>query len=201
MKLYYTPGACSLSPHIVLKESGQAYELEKVDLGKKRTETGKDYLTINPKGSVPALQLDNGEILTEGPAIVQYLSDQKPDAKLAAPAGTLERYRLQEMLNYISTELHKNYSPLFNPTIHESHRKMVVDNLSKRYEYLAKLLENKPYLLGENFQLPDAYLFVVTNWAKPLHFDLSPWPIIQQYHAKIAARPAVQAAMKEEGLL
>lgn len=200
MKLYYTPGACSLSPHIVLKESGQAHELEKVDLSNKRTETGKDYLTINPKGSVPALQLDSGEILTEGPAIVQYLADQKPEAKLAAPAGTLERYRLQEILNYISTELHKNYSPLFNPNIHDSHKKIVTDNLGKRYEFLAKLLENRPYLLGDNFQVADAYLFTVTQWAKKFNFDLSRWPAIQQYQARIAARPAVQAAMKEEGL-
>ncbi len=201
MKLYYTPGACSLSPHIVLNEAGFNYQLEKVDLKTKRTETGKDYLTVNPKGSVPALELDNGEILTEGPAIIQYLADQKPASKLAPPAGTMERYRLQEMLNFISTEIHKSYSPLFNPNAHEAQKKTSIENLTRRYEFVAKALEGKPYLFGENFLVADAYLFTVTNWARLLKFDLSPWPVLQQYQTRIAARPAVQKALKEEGLV
>lgn len=201
MKLYFYPGACSLSPHIVLREAGFDFQLEKVDLKNKKTESGQDYLTINPKGYVPALELDDGQILTEGPVIVQYLADQKPDSKLAPPAGTIERYRLQEVLNFISTEIHKQYSSLFNPNAPEEQKKAAKENLTRRYEFIAKVLSDKPYLFGNTFLVADAYLFTVSNWSKFLNFDLSPWPVIQQYQARIAARPAVQKAMKEEGLL
>ena len=201
MKLYYTPGACSLSPHIVANEAGFNLQLEKVDLKGKKTESGKDFNSINPKGYVPALELDDGQVLTEGPAIVQYLADQKPGSKLVPPNGTLERARLHEMLNFITAELHKNYGPLFNPNTHEAHRKASIENLTRRYEYVAKLLEDRPFLFGENFSVADAYLFTVNNWAKPLNFDLSAWPVIEKYQARVAARPAVQKAMKEEGLI
>ncbi|MFO1519693.1 MAG: glutathione transferase GstA [bacterium] len=201
MKLYYTPGACSLSPHIVMCEAGLSFQLEKTDLKAKKTETGKDYWAVNPKGSVPALEVREGEVLTEGPAIVQYLADQKPESRLAPPVGTLERYRLQEMLNFISTELHKQYSPLFYPDTHETQKKKALETLAKRYEFLSGILKDRPYLLGDAFTVADAYLFTVTNWARFLNFDLSPWPVIQQYQARIAERPAVQRAMKEEGLL
>jgi glutathione S-transferase len=201
MKLYYTPGACSLSPHIVLSEAGFDFQLEKVDLKAKKTATGRDYLTINPKGYVPALELDDGQALTEGPAIVQYIADRKPESKLAPPNGSLERYRLQEMLNFISTEIHKQYSLLFNPNTPEAQKKVSFENLAKRYAFVAKLLEGKSYLFGETFSVADAYLFTVTNWAKNLKVDLSPWPILSQYQIRVASRPAVQSALKEEGLL
>jgi glutathione S-transferase len=201
MKLYYAPGACSLSPHIVLCEAGLDFQLEKVNLKEKKTETGKDYLAVNPKGYVPALELDDGQILTEGPAIVQYLADKKPEAKLAPPHGTMERYRLEEMLLFISTEIHKQYGLLFRPDTVEEQKKIAKENLKRRYEFVAKLLDGKKYLFGDTFLVADAYLFTVTNWAKRLEVDLSPWPVIGQYQARVAARPAVQKAMKEEGLL
>lgn len=201
MKLYYARGACSLSPHIVLCEGGFDYQLEKTDLKTKKTESGQDYLAINPKGYVPALQLDSGEILAEGPAIVQYLADQKPDARLAPKAGSMARYHLQEMLNFISTEIHKQYGLLYNSQVPEAQKNLSLEALKRRYAYLAEILQGKTYLFGEDFSVADAYLFTVTSWAKFLKLDLSPWPTIQQYQERIAARPAVQRAMKEEGLL
>lgn len=201
MKLYYSPGACSLSPHIVLREAGLNFELEKVDLRTKKTESGKDFTTINPKGYVPTLQLDDGSILTEGPAIIQYLADKAPQARLAPANGTLERYRLQELLNFISTELHKGFSPLFNPAYPEEVKKMVRDNLGKRFDGLRTTLEKGPYLTGEQFTVADAYLFTVLGWGQWTGVDLAQWPVLKAYHARVAERPHVQAALKAEGLL
>ena len=201
MKLYYSPGACSLSPHIVLREAGLSFDVEKVDLGSKKTESGKDFNTINPKGYVPALQLDDGSILTEGPAIVQYLADKAPQSKLAPANGTMERYRLQELLGFIGTELHKGFSPLFNPTYPEDAKKIIRDNLAKRFNYLNSFLEKGPFLTGEQFTVADAYLFTVLGWTAFVKIDLGQWPVLKAYHARVAGRPAVQEALKAEGLL
>lgn len=199
MKLYFSPGACSLSPHIVLLESGLTFTTERVDLRTKVTASGADYRTINPKGSVPALELD-GVVLTEGPAIVQYLADLAPDKQLASPAGSLQRYQLQEWLNYISTEVHKNYSPLFNPAANDDIKNYAKANLATRYAYLNTVLGGRDYLNGQ-FSVADVYLYVVTNWASRVGVDLSACPAVQQHHARIHARPAVQQALRDEGLL
>ena len=201
MKLYYAPGACSLSPHIVAREAGIDLQLVKVDLKAKKTESGEDYLKINPKGYVPALQLDDGSVLTEGPAIVQYLADKAPAKKLAPAAGTMERYRLQEWLNYISTEIHKQYSPLFSEATPEATRKAEHEYLTKRYGLVEKALESKPYLMGDSFSVADAYLFTVTNWGKFVKYDLSGFPKTLDFQKRIAARPGVQKALREEGLI
>ncbi|HMN82091.1 MAG TPA: glutathione transferase GstA [Burkholderiaceae bacterium] len=201
MKLYLSPGACSLSPHIVLHEAGLPHESEKVDLRARKTASGTDYTTINPKGYVPALVLDDGAVLTEGPAIVQYLADRKPDSGLAPSAGSLERYRLQEWLNFISTELHKQYSPLFNPAATDDMKKMFTDRLHGRYAWLDKQLTGRQYLMGDRFTVADAYLFTVMNWAQRLKFDMSKYPNLMAYVGRVAARPAVQAAMRAEGLI
>ncbi|MHB1544047.1 MAG: glutathione transferase GstA [Gammaproteobacteria bacterium] len=200
MKLYYSPGACSLSPHIVAREAGLSLVLERVDLKTKKTEKGLDFMTVNPKGYVPTLEMDDGAILTEGPVIVQYLGDRKPDSGLVPPAGTPERYRLQEWLNFVSTELHKQYSPLFNPALPAEIKKIFAGNLERRYGFVAKTLENEPFLMGARFTAADAYLFTVTNWAKTVQFDLSKWPAIIDYQKRIASRPAVQQAFAAEGL-
>jgi glutathione S-transferase len=200
MKLYMKQGACSLSPHIVLEEAGLPYETEVVDLKTKVTATGADYWAINPKGYVPALLLDNGELLTEGPAIVQYLADQVPAKKLAPANGTLERYRLQSWLTFIGTEIHKSYSAFFNPAAGDDWKAAAKALLERRYEYLDQQLAGKSYLMGEDFTVADAYLFTVSCWAKPLKFDLSKWSNVSAYMARVAARPAVQAALKAEGL-
>ena len=200
MKLYYSSGACSLSPHIVAREAGIAVQLVKVDTKTKRTESGADFLAINPKGYVPVLELDNGEVLTEGPAIVQYLADQKPASGLAPANGTLARYRLQEMLGYINSELHKSYSPLFKPDTPEATREERKEYLRKRYAFLDGVLARQPWLLGEQFTAADAYLFTVTNWARHVELDLSGFPAVQAFQARVAERPAVQAAMDAEGL-
>lgn len=200
MKLYYSPGACSLSPHIVLREAGIPFEAEKVNLKTKKTDTGIDYETINPKSYVPALVMNNGELLTEGPAIVQYLADQAPEKKLAPPAGTLERYRLQEWLNFISTEIHKSFGTLFNPGVPEEMRNAVKARLGKRLDYTATALEGKNYLLGDIFSVADAYLFTMLRWAHPTGIDLPSWPALKGYFDRVAARPAVVSAMQAEGL-
>jgi glutathione S-transferase len=200
MKLYYSTGACSLSPNIVAHELGLDVTLEKVDGSTKKTASGRDFWTINPKGYVPTLELDNGEILTEGPAIVQYLADQRPEAKLAPASGTLERYRLQEMLGYINSEMHKTYSPLFHPEISPELRAEREAYLRKRYALLDKRLATQPFLLGDHFTVADAYLFTVTNWAHFVKLDLSEFTHIAEFQARVGARPAVQAAMKAEGL-
>ena len=201
MKLYYAPGACSLSPHIVARELGIDIDLEKIDNKTKRTASGADYLTINPKGYVPAIELDDGQVLTEGPAIVQYLADQKPEAGLVPPAGTMERYRMQEMLGYINSELHKTYSPLFNDATPQETRNERLAHLKKRYALLDQRLANQPYLFGDRLTVADAYLFVVTTWANFVKLDLSGFPNVLAFQKRVAARPAVKAAMKAEGLV
>lgn len=201
MKLFYSPGACSLSPHIVLREAGLPFDLVKVDIRAKKTESGGDFFAINPKGYVPAIQLDDGGLLTEGPAIVQYLADKAPEKKLAPANGTVERYRLQELLNYISTELHKSYSPLFNPAFPEEGKKIYKERLAQRYKLLdERLAATGPFLFGEQFTVADAYLFTVTNWAGHVKVDLEPFPALRAYQARVAERPSVQAALKAEGL-
>ena len=201
MKLYYSPGACSLSPHIALREAGLPVELIKVDLKAKKTEKGDDFLKINPNGYVPALQLDDGSVLTEGPAMIQYIADRKPEAKLAPAASSTERYRLQEKLNYISTELHKGFSPLFNPATPEEYKTMVKDRLALRFSVLDKQLAGKQFVMGDTFTVADAYLFTITNWSVPTKISLDAYPNIVAYRARVAARPAVQAAMVAEGLV
>ena len=200
MKLFLKPGACSLSPHIVLEELGLPYQTETVDLKTKQTASGQDFLAINPKGYVPALQLDGGELLTEGPAIVQYLADLAPEKKLAPANGSLQRYQLQSWLTFIGTELHKSCSPFFNPAAPQAMKDMACANLERRLAYVAQQLEGRDYLLGGDFSVADAYLFTVLGWVKYLPVDLSAWPLLQAYQARVAARPAVQAALKAEGL-
>jgi glutathione S-transferase len=201
MRLYYAPGACSLSPHIVAHEAGIKLDLEKVDIATKKTASGKDYLSINPKGYVPALELDNGQVLTEGPAVVQYLADQKPASGLAPANGTFERYRLQEMLGYINSEIHKTYAPLFNPKTSAEVREERFEYLRKRFGYIDKVLAGKSFLLGERFTVADAYLFVMVSWADYVKLDLSSLANVKAFQQRVAGRPAVQAALKAEGLM
>jgi len=201
MKLYFAPGACSLSPHIVAHELGIPLTLAKVDLGTKKVADGSDFWAINPKGYVPALGLDSGEVLTEGTAIVQYLADSKPDGKLAPANGTIERYHLQEMLGYINSELHKSFAPLFNPKTPPEQRQEREEYLRKRFGLIEKQLADRSYLFGEHFTVADAYLFTVTNWSNFVKLDLSAFPNLLAFQKRVAARPAVQAAMVAEGLL
>jgi glutathione S-transferase len=201
MKLYYATGACSLSPHIVLLEAGLPYTLEKIDFATKKTSAGIDYFTINSKGTVPALQLDDGKVLTEGAAIVQYLADQKPDSGLAPRAGTFERYQLMEILNYITSEVHKGFSPLFNPKISADWRASAQASLEKKLDWLSGFLKDKTFLMGNAFTVADAYLFTVLSWTRPLKIDLERWPVLKAYQSRIAPRPTVQRALKESGLL
>jgi glutathione S-transferase len=201
MKLYYSPSACSLSPHIVLREAGLKFEPVLASTKTHKLQDGTDYYTINPKGYVPLLELDNGERLTEGPAIVQYIADQVPDKKLAPPNGTFARSRLQEWLNFTTSEIHKTYSPLFNPDVPEQYKTMAKAKLLDRYRWVDSQLEGKSFLMGDTFSVADAYLFTVTNWAKFVGIDLAPFKNIGAYMARVAARPAVQEAMKAEGLL
>jgi glutathione S-transferase len=201
MKLYYSPGACSLSPHIVLREAGLKFEPVLASTKTHKLQDGTDYYTINPKGYVPCLELDNGERLTEGPAIVQYVADQAPAKQLAPANGTMARYRLQEWLNFVTSELHKTYSPLFNPAVPEDYKTIAKAKLTDRYRWLDTQLEGKSFLMGETFSVADAYLFTVTNWAKHVGIDLSALKNVSAFMARVAARPAVQEAMKAEGLL
>ena len=201
MKLYYAPGACSLSPHIVARELGLPFELKKVNNKDKTIEGGGDYWKVNERGYVPALELDNGQILTEGPAIVQYLADQKPQAGLAPKAGTFERYRLQEWLNFLTSEVHKQFSPLFKPNTPEDYKPIAKQNIATRFDWLDKQLAGKDYLMGKQFTVADAYLFVLTNWTKPTQIDLAKWPNIQAFNKRVAARAKVKEAMQFEGLL
>ena len=200
MKLYYSPGACSLSPHIALRAVGAEFELVRVDTRTKKLLNGDDFLAINPKGYVPTLELDDGEILTEGPAIVQYIADHHPDAHLAPENGTMARTRLQEWLNFITTELHKQYSPLFSASSSEEVKAAQRAMISRRIEYVAAQLGHRPFLLGETYSVADGYLFTVLRWSKWVNIDLSPWPVIVAYMARVAALPAVHAAMAAEGL-
>lgn len=199
MKLFLKPGACSLSPHIVLEEAGLSYETEVVDLAKKVTASGADYLAINPKGYVPALQLDSGEVITEGPAIVQYLADLVPAKNLAPANGTLARYQLQSWLTFIGTEIHKNYSPFFNPAAPAEMKAIARANLERRLAYVNEQLAGQDYLMG-TFSVADAYLFTVVNWSRFVKLDVATWPNLAAFMARVAARPAVQAALKAEGL-
>jgi glutathione S-transferase len=201
MNLYYAPGACSLSPHIVATEAGIALELEKVDLASHKTEGGQDFMAINPKGYVPALRLDDGSVLTEGPAIVQYLADQKPASGLAPAAGTIDRYRLQEWLTFIGTEVHKNFGALFNKASSDEVKQTAKTNIAKRLSYLNDRLANGQFLLGGNFTVADAYAFTIVNWTNFVGIDLKPYPNVAAYMAKIGARPKVQETLRSEGLL
>lgn len=201
MKLYYSPGACSLSPHIVAREAGLAIDIEKVDLAAKKTEKGADFKQVNPKGQVPTLQLDNGAILTEGPVVVQYLADQKPQSGLLPAAGSFDRYRVQEWLNFITSELHKGFSPLFRPTTPEDYKKIARDNITAKFGVVNDALAGKSYLTGDKFSVADAYLYVITRWAERLKFDLAEWPNLKAFAERVAARPKVQEALKAEGLL
>jgi glutathione S-transferase len=200
MKLYFAPAACSMSPHIVAQEAGIPLTLVKVDTKTKQTANGDDFWKINPKGYVPALELDNGEVLTEGTAIVQYLADQKPERKLAPANGTIERYRVQEMLGYINSEIHKSFSPLFNPATPAEVRKEREDYLRKRFKLLNERLANHQYLFGDQFTVADAYLFTVANWAGFVKLDLSEFANLTAFLGRVAARPAVQQTLVDEGL-
>ena len=199
MKLYYSPGACSLSPHIVLREAGIAFEPVLANMRTHQLADGTDYYGINAKGYVPVLELDNGERLTEGPAIVQYIADLAPAAKLAPPAGTMQRYRLMEWLGFINSEVHKSYSPLFNPAIGEdtkaAYRKKVVERLT----WIDGQLAGKDYLMGADFSVADAYLFTVTRWAGAVKLDISGLANLAAFMTRMQARPAVQAALEAEG--
>ena len=201
MKLYYAPGACSLSPHIVAREAGIPLELKKVNVQKKEIDGGGDFRQVNGKGYVPVLELDDGQLLTEGPAIVQYLADRKPEAGLAPKAGSMERYRLQEWLNFVTSELHKALGTFFNPAVTPEWRKGVSDRLELRCEWLAKQLAGKQYLMGDKFSVADAYLFTILNWTPMVKFDLGRWPGLVEYQKRVAQRPKVQEALKAEGLV
>jgi len=201
MKLYYSPGACSLSPHIVLLESGLAFQAVMASTKTHRLADGTDYYTINPKGYVPLLELDSGERLSEGPAIVQWIADQVPEKKLAPPAGTMARYRLVEWLNFISTELHKGFSPLFTPGMPEEAKALFRSKLGDRFAHVDAALAEQPFLLGEDFSVADAYLFVVAGWSKHVGVDLSRFAHLARFIERVGARPAVQQAMRAEGLI
>lgn len=200
MKLYCKSGACSLSPHIVLRETGLDFTLVNVDLKAKTTEQGEDYLLINPKGQVPALELNDGSVLTEGVAIVQYLADLKSDRQLLAPAGSLTRYHTLEWLNFIATELHKGFSPLFRPTTPEEVKTLAREQLLQKFQYVNNELKEKQWLLGLRFTVADAYLFTVTRWAHAIKLDLSGLSALNEWFERVAARHAVAAALKAEGL-
>jgi glutathione S-transferase len=201
MKLYISPGACSLSPHIVVSETGLNVELEKVNLAEHKTASGQDYMTINPKGYVPALELDDGSVLTEGPAIVQYLADQKPGSGLIPAAGSIDRYRVQEWLNFIGTELHKNFGALFNRANPDAVKETAKANITKRLAYLNDKLAGKQYLMGSNFTVADAYAFTIVNWTNFVGIDLKPYPNLAAYMGRVAARPKVLETLKSEGLV
>jgi glutathione S-transferase len=199
MKLYYSPGACSLAPHIAMRELGIPVELKKVDLKAKQVD-GADYKQVNGKGYVPAVETPAG-VLTEAPVILQYLADQKPEAGLAPKPGDPARYKLQEMLNFITSEMHKGMGNFFNPAMNDGWRAAVTDRLGLRLDWVAKQLEGKQYIMGDKFTVADAYLFTILNWAGPSKFDMSKWPTITDYQKRVAARPKVQEALKAEGLV
>ena len=200
MKLYYSPGACSLAPHIVLNELGQSYDLEKVDLGAKKTETGANFLDVNSKGYVPTLELAKGEVLTEVSTILQYLVDTAKNTDLLPAFGSMDRYRAMEQLNFVASELHKGIGGLFNPAMPEDGKQAMKDRLTRRFTWLDAQLAKKPYLLGDKYSVADAYAFVVLGWTKHVGIDLSPYAHIVAYMDRVGQRPAVQAALKKEGL-
>jgi glutathione S-transferase len=201
MKLYYAPGACSLSPHIALKEAGIPFDLVKVDLKAKKLEDGSDYMALNPKGQIPAVGMDNGDVLTEGAVIVQMIADKVPGKKLVPAAGTTERYRAQEWLNFVSTELHKNFSPLFNPAIPDDVKAFFKDRIVGKFTYINKALTGNDYLMGSQFTVADGYLFTILRWADGQKVDISSLENLVAYKARVAARPMVQEALKAEGLM
>ena len=200
MKLYYSPGACSLSPHIVLRESGLAFEPVLASTKTHKLQDGTDYYGINPKGYVPLLELDDGQRLSEGPAIVQYIADQVPTKNLAPANGTLPRYRLQEWLTFIGTEIHKSFSPLFNPAMPEEGKQVYRERIASRLQFVDKELAGKQYVLGDHFSVADGYLYTVARWTKPMKIDISGLPNLSAYMERVGARPAVQEALKLEGL-
>ena len=199
MKLYYAPGACSLAPHIAMREAGLPVELQKVDLKAKQYDGG-DYKQVNSKGYVPAVETPEG-VLTEAPVILQYIADQKPESGLAPKPGDPARYKMQEMLNFITSEMHKGMGAFFNPAMNDGWRQATTERLGLRLDWLAKQLEGKQYLMGDKFTVADAYLFTILNWAGPSKFDMGKWPSLQEYHKRVAARPKVQEALKAEGLV
>ena len=201
MKLYYSPGACSLSPHIALREAGLSFEPVLASTKSHKLQDGTDYYEINPLGYVPMLELDDGTRLREVPALLQYIADQAPNKNLAPANGTLPRYRLQEWLTFIGTEIHKTFSPLFNMAMPEEAKQINKDKLKSRFQWVDGELKDKQYLMGDNFSVADGYLFTVTNWAEPMKIDLAAYPNLVAYRKRVAARPAVQEAMKAEGLL
>jgi glutathione S-transferase len=201
MKLYFSPGACSLACHIALCEAGIKFETVKVNLADKKTEKGDDFTKINAKGYVPVLDLGNGQCLTEGAVILQYIADQKPESKLAPAAGTMERYRLQEWLNYVAAEMHKGVGALFNKAMPDDMRKATMANIDKRMGFLSTALEGKAYLMGDTFTVADGYLFTTLNWLGFFQMDVAKWPTMKAYYDRVAARPAVKQAMAAEGIL
>lgn len=201
MKLYYSPGACSLSPHIALLEAGLPYDLVKVDLKAKKLENGDDFLSINPKGQVPALALDSGELVTEGPVIVQMIADQAADKNLAPAGNSAERYKLQEWLAYINGELHKNIGALFNPALSDDAKAVFKDRAAGKFKYVDSQLAGKDFLMGKQFTVADGYLFVMLAWADRMKFDLAALSNLKAYQARVGARPKVQEALVKEGLM
>lgn len=200
MKLYYSPGACSLAAHIVLREAGLDFDLDRVTFPAKTTQGGEDFLAINQKGVVPTLWLDNGEVVTESAVILQYLADRAPAKALIPPAGTTDRYRVQEWLNYIATELHKGFGPLWKAETPKDYKAVVKENLAKQFAWLDQKLAGRSYLTGESFTVADAYLFTILNWAQFHQIDLKPYRNISAFMARVAARPHVREALQAEGL-
>ena len=200
MKLYYSPGACSLSPHIALLEAGLPYDLITVDLRAKKLENGDDYLKVNPKGQVPALALDSGELITEGPVIVQIIADQATSKNLAPAHGSSERCKLLEWLNFITVELHKNFGPMFSPVLADEAKAFFKDRVMAKFKYIDSQMAGRDYLMGSHFTVADGYLFTMLSWADRMKFDLSAMPHLAAYKARVAARPKVQEALVREGL-
>ena len=201
MKLYFSPGACSLAPHILLNEAGYSYETEKVDLAAKKTASGGDFFAINPKGYVPAIALDDGQLVTEVQVILRYLADQKPQSGLMPKPGTMERVRAEEWLNFIASEMHKSYGPIFRPTTPEEYKTLSRAYIARRLAILEKQLAGNQYVLGDKFSAADAYAFTILRWSGFTKVDLTPFPSIVAYMARMEARPKVQQTLKEEGLL
>jgi glutathione S-transferase len=201
MKLYYSPGACSLSPHIAFREAGLPVTLVKASTKTHQLDDGTDFYTINPRGYVPVLELDDGERLTEGPAIVQYLADRNPASGLAPAAGTIERYRFQEWLNFITSELHKQFSPLFAANTPAEYKEILKEKIGKRFDWLSGELKGKDYLMGKRFTVADGYLYTILRWTQFVGIDLAKWPVLAAYEARVAARPKVQEALIAEGLV
>lgn len=201
MKLYYTPGACSLAPHIALREAGATFDLVKVDLATKKVEDGSSFEAVNPKGYVPALRLDSGDVLTENVSLLQYIGDINPGTQLMPTAGSVERYRVTEWLAFISTELHKSFSPLFVPTSTDDMKKYARGNVSRRLGWLDGALGSRKFLTGDQFTVADSYLFVMLSWADHVGIDVSQWPNLKRFQQTVGSRPKVFEALKAEGLV